>query len=303
MTETIGLLDQLTSRTLVLVDANCMLYRAWHSLTHREDFGESGPPEGLVAYSFMSQVRSAITSCSKGLNPLVLFVWDPPDSKEEKLLIHPTYKGGRKKNDAINRIRENLRTALFNVRERLSISFPRCEADDIIGIIVRRRLIEANSIIIMSRDEDLLQMLNEKTSYYNPFSKKIITMADFHKAYGFSPERISIYKAIAGDDSDNWKGLAGKGPAFAKKIVSRDCSDRDLVTDFYNSLDPVNKERFLVGLNLCRIPWTNINVDDVVSQLESMLSAEQGPPSWDGFYHRFDIRDRTKVHIQIGSIR
>ncbi|MFA7677381.1 MAG: DNA polymerase, partial [Candidatus Omnitrophota bacterium] len=58
-----------------------------------------------------------------------------------------------------------------------------------------------------------------KVSVYNYNKDMILTKRDFKKEYGFSPEKIIDFLALAGDSADNIPGAKGIGKVGAAKLV------------------------------------------------------------------------------------
>ncbi|MBI5151920.1 hypothetical protein HZA39_00120 [Candidatus Peregrinibacteria bacterium] len=109
------------------------------------------------------------------------------------------------------------------------------EADDIIGALARKAEHEKNlHIYVISSDRDVLQLVSDKISVIMPkkgFSEfEEYTPESTKKHFGLTPEQIPDYKALAGDPSDNIKGIKGIGEQTAKKLLEE-----------YGSLDNIYK--------------------------------------------------------------
>lgn len=100
------------------------------------------------------------------------------------------------------------------------------EADDMIATIVKKMEADmAVSIVIVSGDRDLLQLVTEKTSVHDltgGYRKSInFTPAAVIEKFGFAPQYIPDYKGLAGDTSDNLLGIPGIGPKTASDLIVR----------------------------------------------------------------------------------
>jgi DNA polymerase-1 len=92
------------------------------------------------------------------------------------------------------------------------------EADDLIASLVM-----ANKDLfwmIISTDDDLLQLLDRNVYIYNLKSKRIVTPKSFATEYGVSPSLWHYVKAIAGCVSDNVKGVSGVGVKTAIRYLN-----------------------------------------------------------------------------------
>ena len=82
------------------------------------------------------------------------------------------------------------------------------ESDDIITFVIDQNRGEHYPIVIVSSDNDLLQLIDYDTSFYN--FKERITFDIFTKRIdGLAPWYWAEAKAIGGCDSDNVKGIKG----------------------------------------------------------------------------------------------
>ena len=97
-----------------------------------------------------------------------------------------------------------------------SLSIKEIEADDIIASLTY--LLEGKKIII-STDNDFLQLINKDVEIYNPISKIIYNNENFEELVGVKLENFLLYKAIIGDPSDNLPRVPKVGPVTAKKIL------------------------------------------------------------------------------------
>jgi DNA polymerase-1 len=98
------------------------------------------------------------------------------------------------------------------------------EADDIIGTIASEA---TDEVIIITGDRDILQLVDDKKNIklYMPVAG--LTNAKFFgeketvERMGILPDEIPDYKALVGDPSDNYPGVAGIGPKTAIGLISK----------------------------------------------------------------------------------
>ncbi|MBD3264252.1 MAG: DNA polymerase I [Candidatus Omnitrophica bacterium] len=94
------------------------------------------------------------------------------------------------------------------------------EADDVIASLVAKALDKHTSVVIVSSDKDLFQLIEEgKVSVYKIKEDKIIKERDFIEQYGFTPNLIVDYLSLLGDTSDNIPGARGIGKIGAAKLI------------------------------------------------------------------------------------
>jgi DNA polymerase-1 len=100
------------------------------------------------------------------------------------------------------------------------------EADDLIGTLsVKAALKENIETIIVSGDRDLLQLVNKKVKVCTPvvgLTKNVLyDEVLVEEKYGIKPAQFIDYKALVGDNSDNYPGVAGIGPKTAADLIRK----------------------------------------------------------------------------------
>lgn len=89
------------------------------------------------------------------------------------------------------------------------------EGDDVIAWLAHNL---PGSKVIVSVDQDFLQLVNDQTAIYSPIKKVTITTQNLIDHTKVRPDCFVLYKAIKGDAGDNIPGLAGFGSVRAKKL-------------------------------------------------------------------------------------
>jgi DNA polymerase-1 len=207
---------------VLLVDAMNTFLRSFAIINHMNPKGAH--IGGLTG--FLKSMGYAI----KQLNPTrVIVVFEGEGSTNNKKNLFPDYKGNRK----IKRITNfsgfsdqaeesaSIETQLLRLVEYLQClpidltAIDRAEADDTIGYLATR--FQANNdVVIMSSDQDFLQLVNNKITVYSPTKKKIYTPEKIKEEYGVTPQNYLQMKILLGDSSDNVPGVPKLGP---KKLI------------------------------------------------------------------------------------
>jgi DNA polymerase I len=134
------------------------------------------------------------------------------------------------------------------------------EADDLIASAARKLRRQGNEVVLVSGDKDLLQLVGEGITFWDPMSNKVLEQADVLAKYGVPVEHLLDYFALVGDSSDNIPGVPGIGPKTAAKLIASFGSLEHL----YANLDQVeqkklaeklaaNKETALLSRDLIRL--------------------------------------------------
>ena len=157
--------------------------------------------EGLVRHMILNTLRSINTKFRNDYGNLIVAY----DSKSWRKEVFPYYKANRKKAqdkspvdwvklfDYFGRIKPELKEALpYKV-----IEVEGCEADDIIGVLVRY-IRDKEKVMIVSGDKDFIQLHNENVQQYDPVQKKAVKNGD---PYQFLAEHI--LRGDAGDGVPN----------------------------------------------------------------------------------------------------
>lgn len=95
------------------------------------------------------------------------------------------------------------------------------EADDLAGHLSGKFSKAGRKILLVARDQDWLQLVDDSVSWYNPIDKITVTGKTFEEYTGFKSQiQFLQEKALLGDNSDNIKGVDGIGPKAAPLIIN-----------------------------------------------------------------------------------
>ena len=221
---------------LVLFDGNAILHRAFHAYPQSLQT-QSGELTNAV-YGFTTTLLSVFKKI-KPTHAIVAFDEKAPTFRHKKF---DGYKASRPKMDdalvgQISRTREVVHT--LNIPHFGIEGF---EADDVLGTLARQAEEKGvKSIIIVTGDKDALQLLTDKVIVMFPsrgkISEQIITKKSFIEKYGFMPELMIDFKALAGDASDEIPGVSGIGPKTATELICK----YGQVEEIYNHLSEINE--------------------------------------------------------------
>ena len=190
----------------------------------------NGQPIGGVK-GFLKIIQKLI----REINPDSVFIaWDGPNGSKKRKIMDKNYKEGRKP-IRLNRSVRNLteaqelekkiwqQTRLFeylNCLPIIQMLIPETEADDIISYVVQMPDYADWQKVIVSNDQDFLQLCDDKTVLYRPIKKEVFNKNKIIENYGIHPTNMALARAIAGDTSDNLPGVRGVGMSGIKKRLS-----------------------------------------------------------------------------------
>ena len=93
------------------------------------------------------------------------------------------------------------------------------EADDVIATYARQAARLGAEVTIVSSDKDLMQLVDERISLYDPMKQRRIGRAEVVERFGAPPEKVIDVQALAGDSSDNVPGVPGIGVKTAALLI------------------------------------------------------------------------------------
>jgi DNA polymerase-1 len=99
--------------------------------------------------------------------------------------------------------------------------------------------------LIISSDRDLFQLLNDKVSIFNLYSRKEITVNSILEQYSLSPKEYSYARMIEGDSGDGINGIDGIGPKRSAALIQE---YGDIYT-LISALPLKGKSKYIVNLN------------------------------------------------------
>ena len=198
---------------LAIIDAHALIHRAYHALP------PMSTPEGIptnAAYGFTAMLLKMIATI-KPTHVVAAFDMKGPTFRHEE---YAEYKANRKApaDDLIPQfevVRDIVHAFSIPVLEKQGF-----EADDILGTVAKQ-FGGTMPIVIITGDNDALQLVTEHVSVFS--LKKGITDTILYtpevvqELWGFEPKFVPDYKGLAGDSSDNIKGVAGIGAKTAKE--------------------------------------------------------------------------------------
>lgn len=203
------------------------------------------------------------------------FCWDRGRSIK-RVAAYPSYKYKRQELPPENKKKvENVHIQINIFNEFLhsmgipSLCIEGIEADDIIASLTH--LLEGRNVIV-STDDDFLQLVNDDVVVYNPVRKITYNKENFEDLVGVKCKDYLLYKALIGDSSDNISGVPRVGPVTAKKIVNmysyEDIFNTNEVTD--KTLQRIRGFKDQVRLNLFLM---DLSVDEeLLLQIKNLLN-------------------------------
>jgi DNA polymerase I len=207
------------SKKLFLLDAFALIYRAHFALIQRPIFTSKGVNTSAL-YGF-TQTLLQILNDEKPTHIAVVFDTDAPTHRHKEFA---EYKSQREA------MPEDLSAAIPHVRrmiEAFNISMLECdgcEADDIIGTLVKAAEPHGFTSYMVTPDKDFGQLVSEHTFLYKPSRMgdgiEIMGVKEILARWGIERvEQVRDILGLMGDTSDNIPGVPGIGEKTASKLI------------------------------------------------------------------------------------
>ena len=215
---------------LVLFDGNNLVHRAYHATRDIPPMTtRSG--EVVTAVRVFAAMLLKILADLKPTHFAIAFDTPAPTFRHE---MYEEYKAHRPPTP------DELIRQLGRVRELVeafgmpSFELDGYEADDVLGSLSRQATEKGIETVIVSGDADTMQLVSPDVRILYPKPRGTFGDTDLYdedaviRKYGVTPERISDFKGMVGDPSDNIPGVRGIGQKTAAKLIERFGSTEDI---------------------------------------------------------------------------
>ena len=280
---------------LLLIDGNSVLFRGFYATCYGSIMKTSKGVYTNAVYAFANMINKAL----KMIEPDYCVVAFDKGKHTFRHDIAPDYKGGRKETP------EELKGQFELVREMLEgynipyLEYDDIEADDIIGSLAKKYKIDT---CILSSDRDMLQLIDDTTSVY-VMHKGMSDIAKMDEKalmdeWNLKPYQIIDYKGLAGDSSDNIKGVEGVGDKTAIKLLNQ----YDTCEGIYEHIDEIKgrlQEKLIKDKESCFLSKTlaTIKTDcDIPLQIDSFKVAidEEGR---NAFFNKYEMYSLIRENV------
>jgi DNA polymerase-1 len=208
----------MSNRHLVLVDGYSLLYRAFFG--QRFLSTTDGRPTNAL-FGFLSMVFRVL---EKDTPASILIALDAP-GKTFRHAEYAEYKGTRREMPEEMKVQIPIAREMIRALGIPQIELVGYEADDIIGTLSLQAEQHGYRTTIITGDLDALQLVDSMVTVMVPkVGVTDVTLYDpeaVFARYGFGPDQVKDYKALAGDSSDNIPGVPGIGEKSATALLQK----------------------------------------------------------------------------------
>ena len=252
--------------SLWLLDGSHAIFRAYHALPHLST--RTGVPTNAV-YGFTTMLLKAIREGE----PTHLAVAFDEDAKRSRSEIYPEYKATR------GATPEDLTPQFPLVRQVLTamripaVGFAGWEADDVIATLARRARREGFSVVVVTGDKDLLQLVEAEgdgVRCYDTMYEKWYGPAQVEEKWGVPPAQVADLLALMGDQIDNVPGIPGVGQKTAAALLKEFGSLEGVLSRAAEIKKPKLRQSVLANLERVRLARRLVELNDGLALTTSL---------------------------------
>lgn len=222
----------MSEKRLFLIDGNSLLYRSYYAIRNLSN--SKGFPTNAI-YGFINTLKKIIDQ-EKPQYLGIVFDAKGPTIRHE---AYKDYKAQRKPMPEELIVQVPILKKIIDAMKIPCFEYEKYEADDVLGSLARRVSGYRIHSVIVTTDKDLLQLVDESTSIYNPAKNIYLDEEKVIKSFGVSPSQVIDVLSLWGDPSDNVPGVPGIGEKTSKALINQFGSLENLV----NNLDQIKNVR------------------------------------------------------------
>lgn len=264
---------------LILIDGNAILHRAFHALPPLTT--KRGEPINAV-YGFISMLLRVVQDL-KPTHIAVAFDEKEPTFRHKEFAQYQAQRPAMA--DELSGQFEKAKRVIkaFGIPIYSKSGY---EGDDVIGTLAGDA---KEDVVIVTGDRDILQLVGGRVKVYLPIvglsSAKLMGEKEVKEKLGIVPKQIADYKALVGDPSDNYPGVAGIGPKTAISLLEK-YINLDGIYAHLEEISPAVREKLIKGK------------DDVKLSLRLATIVKDIPVKLDiGACGRWDIDSQTVLDL------
>lgn len=217
---------------IYLIDGSAYIYRAYHAIAPLTN------SKGVATNAVLGFVKMVQKLINENDPQYIAIAFDSkgPVFRHE---MYKEYKANRPP------MPEDLREQIPYIKQFVSASNllmleqSGVEADDILASIAKKYTEAGCKVVIVSGDKDLLQLVDDNITMYDPMKDKLMGKAEVEEKYGVRADQLLDYFALVGDSSDNVPGVPGVGPKTAQKLIATHGS----LDGLYEEVDGLKKSK------------------------------------------------------------
>ena len=255
---------------LYLIDISSYIYRAYYAI--RELSTSQGFPTNAI-YGVTNMLLKVLRE-RQPTHLALVFDSKPPTFRHHR---YPDYKAHRpgmpedlsKQLDYLRRI-----IAALNLP---ALELAGYEADDLIATLTKLARQEGMKVQIVSGDKDLLPLVDEEATIWDPMRDVYYTPTAVQEKFGLPPASLVDMRALTGDPSDNIPGVPGIGPKTAQKLIARFHTLENLLSHLDEVKEKKLRDRLQEHQDQARLSQGLLNLEEQVPLEVNVADLQPGP--------------------------
>ena len=201
------------NKQVYVIDAMNYIFRAYHALPDNIT-----APSGMLTNAVLGYLRTLLRIIKERKPEYMAAAFERNTSFRNTMFAE--YKANRKQTpqdleaqfEYCRKITEAIGVACVEVDDY--------EADDVIGTIAMRMSALGHSVVVVTGDKDMSQLVSDSVRVYDIAKEHWMDEAGVMEKFGVTPRQIPDLLALHGDHVDNIPGVVGVGEKTARHILS-----------------------------------------------------------------------------------
>lgn len=223
--------DHGQQRRMYLIDALPYVFRAYFSI--RDMTSPDGQPVNAV-YGFATFLIQLLQQ--ESLTHIGV-AFDESLTTSFRNRMYPAYKANREHPPAELKAQINACQAVARALGAPIFVDQQYEADDLIGALAQRAEQDDFTVVVVTNDKDLMQLVTHRVSWYDYAKKRLLDTAGVKSHMGVEPAQIPDLLGLQGDAVDNIPGVKGVGAKTAVSLLQAFNGIEDIYDNLYRVAD------------------------------------------------------------------
>ena len=201
---------------LYLVDSSIFIFKAWYARVPEQVNIRQQSNQAFIGFSDF--VYRLLTEQAPSR---LVFAFDESLKQSQRKSLYPQYKANRSPTPPELKRQFGWCQQWIDGLGIAKASSDRWEADDLIGTLATLHRSSELSIVILTADKDLAQLIQPGDLWWTFFADSKLDYNAVVKKYGVKPEQIADQLALAGDKVDNIPGIPHIGVKTAANLLRK----------------------------------------------------------------------------------
>ena len=278
------------NKDIYLVDGSAYIFRAYHALPPLTN------PEGVVVNAVLGFTNMMVKLLNEMEAPYIAVIFDAA-RKNFRNEIYSDYKAHRPPAP------DDLVPQFTLIRDCVTafgmepIEMEGFEADDLIATYARIASEQGRKVTIVSSDKDLMQLVTDNVSMFDPMKGKLLGIDDVIEKFGVRPDRVVDVQALAGDSVDNVPGVPGIGVKTAAQLINEYGDLETLLSRADEIKQPKRRQTLIDNADFARISMKLVSLDthvDVPYDLDDLKAHDTNTETLSHFLNTHGFNSALK---------